>query len=122
MPACRGVYLTHPQSGLPGLWIELSTDPAGTLTGMLATAWPAVGAQNLATYQTLLNTTYRDLCTVSNLVIRNVFGVPPPGWYIGSDGGWYPKIVDIAITLSSITPVTISNVIINEGAIRSYRL
>ncbi len=63
MPFIRGSYLNHPQTGEDGFWVELSTDPPGTLTGMAKTAWPVVdGADTLATYAAKMNAAYRTLC------------------------------------------------------------
>jgi hypothetical protein len=120
VPAHRGVYRTHPQTGLNGLWVELSTSPPGTLTGLAASAFPAVGNQNLSQYTTTLNNAFRALFSLEG--VSGLFGVPPPGWYIGGDGKWYPLVVDVAITLSSVSPVTIANVDVREGAIRLGQL
>ncbi len=113
----------HPESGVPGLFLELSTTPPGTLTGLARTAIPAVGGQNLAQYTVTLTTAFRDLFSLPG--IAGMFGQPPPGWYIGANGSWYPKVVDIILTLSSLSPVTfasINGVIVAEGAIRNFKV
>lgn len=118
MPACRGVWLTHPISGTVGLWMELSTSASGVLTGQARTSWPSTTGKNLTQYQTELNTLYRTLCALPAVTSGPFFGVAPPGYFIGIDGKLYPKVVDVIITLSSLVPVTISEVTVNEGAVR----
>lgn len=120
IPAIRSCYLTHPTLAVPGLWLELSTSPPGTLTGLARTAFPSTAGKTLAQYTVTLNTAFRDLCSLEG--IAGMFGVLPPGWYIGGDGKWYPKVVDVVITLSSLSPITISDVTVNEGAVRSFKV
>lgn len=125
MPACRGVYLVHPTTSEIGLWLELSTNPPGVLTGMARTAWPSTSGKTLANYQAELNLVYRDLCSLPGGVSTVIFGMQPPaGYYINaSDGKLYPMIVQIQITLSSLgPPVTIGTVFVHEGAIRNVRV
>jgi hypothetical protein len=122
MPALRGVYLTHPQTEEVGLWLELSTSPVGTLTGMARTAWPSTAGKTLANYQAELNIVYRDLCSLPGLPSTLIFGVQPPEGYYVSGTQLIPMIVWVVITLSSLTPVTISNVEVKEGAARQVKV
>ncbi len=124
VPAVRGIWLISPADGVtPGLWVELSTTSPGTLTGLARTAFPSVaGNDTLLTYAVKLRTAFRDLCRLAAVHQGPYFGVAPPGHYIGSDGKLYPLVIDFAITLSLLSPVTISDVIVNEAAVRSYKV
>lgn len=122
MPAIRGCYLTHPTTGEVGLWLELSTDPPGTLVGQARTAWPAAGANTLAQYQVILNNLYKGYCSLPGQPNTLLFGQQPPdGWYV-SGNQLVPLVCQVAITLSSLSPVTISNVTVTEGAVKAIRL
>jgi hypothetical protein len=120
MPACRGVYLTNPTTGLPGLWVELSTSAPGVLTGLAVTAWPAVAHnETLASYQSRLQDTFQQLFNLPEGVTP-IFGQQPPDGYYSSGGLWYPKIVTVTLTLTDF--ITIAEVVITEGALRNVNL
>lgn len=122
MPAIRGTYLLHPVTGEVGLWLELSTSPPGTLVGQARTAWPAVGANTLAQYQSILNNLYKGFVSLPGQPNTLANGVQPPaGWYV-SGTQLVPLVCQISITLSSLSPVTISNVTVTEGAIKNVRV
>ena len=123
MPAIRGCYLQHPITNQSGVWVELSTSSPGTLTGMAISGWPSTNGFTFNNYQALINTTYRDYCSLPGQPNHLIFGQQPPnGWYIGSDNKLYPMICSINITLNSISPIAISGVFISEGAIKSFKI
>ncbi len=121
MPAIRGCYQIHPSTGEVGVWLELSTSPVGTLTGLARTAWPVVGTNTLSQYQTLLNSTFQALYNLPGQSNTLIFGQqPPPGWFINAQNQLVPMIVQIAIVVASLgPPVTLTSVTVNEGALRS---
>ena len=108
MPFHRGCWTIHPVDGVtPGLWIELSTDPPGTLTGMARTDWPAIVTggpvaerDTTATYGTKVTDAYRTLCT-KTLSGRSTAVVVP------------------TVTFSRLSPLLIADVVVDEGACRS---
>lgn len=118
MPAIRGVYTTHPSTGLPGFWLELSTSPPGTLTGLAQTAFPATGTQTLAQYQAALQSALQNLYLLPG---AGFFGVVPPGYFVGTDGLLHPMIVQITVAVTSLVPLVFS-VVVGEGAIKQVRL
>lgn len=117
MPALRGIYLTHPTLGTDGLWFELSTNPVGTYTGLAKANFPAVGSNTLAQYTTVLTATFQRLCNLPNGV-QAIQGFQPPGGYVTDGGQWIPAVIILTITLSSISPVTISGVTATEGVVK----
>jgi len=122
MPAIRGCYTIHPQTGASGIWIELSTSPVGTLTGSAFSNWPAVGAQTLTQYQTTINTMYQNMCNLSGLAQPFIFGQQPPLGWIVSGNTIVPAVVIPNIVLFNHNPIVLSGVSINEGVIRNVRL
>ena len=106
MPAIRGCWTLHPVSGLEGIWVELSTDPPGTITGLARTAWPVPvttgpvgGRDTVDTYAAKINTSLRSLATKAGI-----------------------KVVIPTITFSSISPLTIDEITISEGDIKAVRV
>lgn len=102
MPFHRGCYTKHPTTGVAGLWIALSTDPVGTLTGLALTAFPNVAqADTIATYTAKANTDLRNLC-------RKVLS------------GRSTTVVVPSVTFSQIRPtLVIAEVVIDEGDMKS---
>jgi hypothetical protein len=122
VPAIRGVYTIHPQSGEVGLWLELSTSPVGTLTGFARAQWPSTAGKTLANYQAELNLLYRGLCSLPGQPMRVIVGmIPPEGFYFDGQS-IVPTVCIVTITLSSLSPVTISNVTVSEGAVKVVRV
>ncbi len=122
MPAVRQVTMTHPQTAEVGLWLELSTDPVGTLTGLARTAFPSTAGFTLAQYQSLLTTAIQNLCNLPGQTNNLTFGAQPPAGWLISGNQLIPMLVKISLTLSSLTPVTISNVTVSEGAVRHTKI
>jgi hypothetical protein len=119
VPAIRGCYTSYPTTGEIGIWVELSTDPPGTLTGLARTAWPSTAGKTLSQYQTLLNSTFQALC---NLPAEGklVFGaLPPAGYSLDAQNRLVPMIVEIAITVTSLGPPVAYSVEIRDGAMRN---
>ena len=54
MPDIRGMYGIHPVTGAVGIWLELSSDPPGTIRGVAQSSFPAVGSRTRAQYAALL--------------------------------------------------------------------
>ena len=54
MPDIRGMYGIHPVTGAVGIWVELTSDPPGTIRGIAASSFPSVGNRTPAQYATLL--------------------------------------------------------------------
>ncbi len=118
MPAVRGVYTTNPVTQEDGLWIELSTNPPGTLTGLAKTAFPSTAGKTLANYQAELNLLYKGFCSLPGQPNTLLFGQQPPdGWYV-SGTQLVPLVCVCTITLSSLSPVTVASVTVTEGAAR----
>lgn len=102
MPFHRGCYLKHPNTGVAGIWLELSVDPPGTLTGAAQSAWPAIvtsggSKDTLATYAAKVNTALGTLCKKTVGGQANV------------------QVVNVTVTFSSLSPLTIADVVISEG-------
>ncbi len=93
--------MVHPTTGDAGLWLELSVDPPGTLTGMV---WPArLGGELLAAYNIRVNGLLLVLFT------RATFG----------------QIVIPTVTFARLSPLTLDpeiGVVINEGDMKSVRV
>ena len=111
MPFHRGVSLVSPTDGVtPGLWIQLSTDPPGVWTGAARTAWPAIvtggpvaGRDTVTTYGTKVTNAMRTLCTKTISSRSTVVVVP-------------------TITFSSLNPLTIADVTVDEGDCKSVQV
>ncbi len=58
MPAVRGVYMNHPQTGVSGIWVDTS---ARGLVGEARTVWPAVGTSTLTQYGTTITSRIQTL-------------------------------------------------------------
>lgn len=126
MPAVRGVYQIHPISGLSGLWLELSTNPPGTLTGLAKSAWPTTAGKTLANYQAELQLVYQNLCN-GNALQPVIFGYIPPNGFSIVNGQLVPMIVVVTLTVQSPLPalntdVVLSDVAVSNGACRSVGL
>ena len=96
MPFIRGAYTAHPATREAGLWVELSTSPAGTLTGLARTAWPnivttgPVGNRDTpVTYSAKVTTAINNLC-------RKVLN------------GVTSQVVVVTINFSSLNPITLA--------------
>lgn len=122
MPAVRAVYLTRPQTSAPGVWLELSTDPPGTLVGMPISEWPSTAGKTLANYQAEVNLLYRGFCSLPGQPMKVISGmIPPEGWYFDGQS-IVPTVCIVTITLSSLSPITITNVLVTEGAVRQLKV
>lgn len=128
MPAIRGTYTTHPQTGDEGLWFELSTSAPGVLTGAAKSAWPSPAGKTLANYQTELQKFFQDQC---NLPAQGklIFGQQPPaGWFVDGSNNLVPMIVEVVLTisgpasLSDISQVSLTNIEVRDGALKSYKV
>lgn len=68
MPAIRAQYLNHPQTGIEGFWVELTSDPPGTLKGIAKSQWiTRNGNETLETYTSRFNTILRT--AVGNTIL-----------------------------------------------------
>ena len=56
MPSIRASYGTHPRTGERGIWLELSSDPLGTIRGLAEKSYPKTSGKTLATFKTALQT------------------------------------------------------------------
>jgi hypothetical protein len=105
---------------VPGIFVELTGSPPGTLTGIAVADFPPVGNDTIPQYQAKLILAFRKLCAYAGR--PRVGNEPiPPGWFL--DGTTLrPLIIDISISLSSLSPITISDVTILEGAVRCIQV
>ena len=57
MPAIRDMWMVHPVTDVPGLWVSLTADAPGTIRGLAQSSFPARGGRTAAQYGALLTTT-----------------------------------------------------------------
>lgn len=111
MPFIRGCRTLSPVDNVtPGLWLELSSDPPGTWTGLAQSDWPNVVTTGPVAQQDTLET-YAAKCNaaLANLA-RKVLG------------GVSVQVVTVTVTFSSLVPLTLANVVIGEADMKATHM
>ena len=69
MPAIRASYGVHPKTGERGIWLELSSDPLGTIRGLAEKSYPNTGGKTLASFKTALQTALASQLGTSDVIV-----------------------------------------------------
>jgi hypothetical protein len=116
-------------SGVTGIWLELGSDPPGTITGIslasLAVATP-IGGETLASYRIKASGAFQSTFCNRAFSLAQVpatdpnYITPPPGCFIDAANGnrFTAKIVDIDVTFSSLSPLVVESLTVKDGAYR----
>lgn len=128
MPAIRGCWTKHPITNENGIWVELSTNPPGTITGISTTNLAiasTVSGETLASYSTKANTYLQT--TYFNKILTNVtsgdkdYKTLPSGFFIDAQNRLVARLVIITVTFSSLAPLIVSEITVSEGAARMVK-
>lgn len=128
VPAIREVYFTHPQTGGPGLWFDLTTGPG--FVGLAQTAISALvpggnPATRLQRFQDALNAALQALCEVripmASIPADDPIKLVGPEVGCRIDGADYViRIVGVSIPVVSLgPPIVLGAIMISEAASRS---
>lgn len=129
MLAVRGCWNKHPVTEETGIWLELSTDSPGTITGIslanLAVAVVKTGNDTLSTYSTKVTSYFQT--AFCNKILTNVtsgdkdYKILPSEFFIDAQNRLVARLIVISITFSSLTPLVVGEITISEGAARMVK-
>ena len=69
MPSIRASYGTHPRTGERGIWLELSSDPPGTIRGLAEKSYPNTSGKTLASFKTALQNALATQLGTSDVIV-----------------------------------------------------